>query len=53
MSKWEDNIRMDFRKILWKGVDWMQLTEDRDQWRTLLNMVMNLGVVIKGRKFID
>jgi hypothetical protein len=30
--RWEDNIRMDLRQIAWKGVDWMHLAEDRDQW---------------------
>jgi len=41
---WEDNIRMDLRDIGWKSVDWMQVTQDRNQWRALLNMVMKLRV---------
>jgi hypothetical protein len=40
----EDNIRMDHRYIGWEGVDWMHLDQDWDQWRTALNMVMNLRV---------
>jgi hypothetical protein len=42
--RWEDNIRMDIREIGWEGVDWMNLAPDRDQWQTLVNMVMNLRV---------
>jgi hypothetical protein len=30
-SRWEDNIRMYLREIGWEGVDWIHLTQDRDQ----------------------
>jgi hypothetical protein len=36
---------MDLRKIGWEVVEWMRLAQDRDQWRSVVNMVMNLGVV--------
>jgi hypothetical protein len=39
-----DNIRMDLREIGWDGVDWVDLAQDRDRWRALVNMVMNLRV---------
>jgi hypothetical protein len=42
--RWVDNIKMDLRKIRWDGMDWIDLAQDRDQWRALLNMVMNLRV---------
>jgi hypothetical protein len=42
--RWEDNIKMDFREIGWGGMDWIDLAQDRDQWRTLMNTVMNLRV---------
>jgi hypothetical protein len=42
--RWEDNIRMDLRDIGWGGMDWIDLAQDRDQWRALVNMVMNLWV---------
>jgi hypothetical protein len=42
--KWEDNIKMDFRKLGWKGVDWIHLVQDRYQWCALVNTVMNLRV---------
>jgi hypothetical protein len=42
--RWEDNIRMDLREIGWGGMDWIDLAQDRDQWRTLVNTVMNLRI---------
>jgi hypothetical protein len=39
-----DDIKMDFREIGWGGVDWIDLTQNKDQWRALGNMVMNLRV---------
>jgi hypothetical protein len=35
---------MDLREIGWDATDWIHLTQDRDQWRALVNMVMNLRV---------
>jgi hypothetical protein len=35
---------MDLREIGWGGMDWINLAEDRDQWRALVNMVMNIQV---------
>jgi hypothetical protein len=43
--EWRDNIRMDLREVESKGVDWMHLAQERDQWRALVNMVMNLWVL--------
>jgi hypothetical protein len=40
--RWEDNIKMDLREIGWGGIDWIDLAQDRDQWRALVNTVMNL-----------
>jgi hypothetical protein len=42
--RWEDNIKTDLREIGWGGMDWIDLAQDRDQWRALVNMVMNLRV---------
>jgi hypothetical protein len=39
-----DNIKMDLRAIRWDGVDWTDMAQDRDQWRALVNMVLNLRV---------
>jgi hypothetical protein len=41
-SGWEDNIKIDLRGIGWGGMDWIDLAQDRDHWRILVNMVMNL-----------
>jgi hypothetical protein len=40
----DDNIKMYFREIGWCGLDWIDLVQDRDQWRALLNMIMNRRV---------
>jgi hypothetical protein len=39
-----DNIKIDLRKIGWDGMDWIDLAQDRDQGRALVNSVMNLRV---------
>ena len=41
--RWEDNIKMDFREV-GGGGDWMELAQDRDRWRALVNTVMNFRV---------
>jgi hypothetical protein len=42
--RWMKNIKIDLREIGWDGVDWIDLTQDRDQWRALVNMVMKFRV---------
>jgi hypothetical protein len=42
--RWVDNIKMDLREIVWDGVDWIDMAQDRDQWRALVNAVLNLRV---------
>jgi hypothetical protein len=42
--RWVDNIRMDLGEIEWDDVDWIDLDQDRDQWKALVNTVMNLRV---------
>jgi hypothetical protein len=41
ISRLVDNIKMDFREIGWGDMDWIHLAQDRDQWRDLVNTVMN------------
>jgi hypothetical protein len=39
-----DNIKMDLREIELDGIDWIGVAEDRDQWKALVNMVINVQV---------
>jgi hypothetical protein len=39
--RWVDNIKIDLREIERDGVDWIDLAQDRDQWRALVNKLMN------------
>ena len=41
--RWEDNIKMDFQQVGCAGMDWIELAQDRDRWRALVNAVMNFG----------
>jgi hypothetical protein len=42
--RWVDNIKMGLREIGWDGMYWIDLVQNRDQWRALANKVMNLRV---------
>ena len=42
--RWEDNIKMDLREVLCDPEDWIDLAEDRDQWRAYVRAIMNLRV---------
>jgi hypothetical protein len=50
--KWEGNIEIYLREIGWKGVDWIHLAQDSNQWRTLLNTLKNLRVPQEVRNFV-
>jgi hypothetical protein len=41
--RWVDNIKIDLREIAWDGMDWIDLAQDKDQWRALVNTVMTFG----------
>jgi hypothetical protein len=43
--RWEDGIRMDLGETGLGGVDWIQLAQDRDRWRSVVSAVMNLRVL--------
>jgi hypothetical protein len=49
--RWEDNIRIDRREIGWGGMDWIDLAQDRDQWRAFVNTVINLRVQLNVGEF--
>jgi hypothetical protein len=42
--RWKDNVKIDIRDIEWDGMDWIDLVQDRDKWRALVNVVMNFRV---------
>jgi hypothetical protein len=43
-SRWVDKIKMDPREIEWSGMNWINLTQGRDQWRVLVNTILNLRI---------
>jgi hypothetical protein len=42
--RWKDNIEMSFGEICLGGIDWIKLAEDRNQWRAVANMVINVWI---------
>jgi hypothetical protein len=43
-SRWRENIKADLHKVGCGGMDWIELAKDRDRWRAIVNVAMNLGV---------
>jgi hypothetical protein len=42
--RWEDNIKTDLQEVGYEGMDWIELAQDRNRWRALVNVVMNILV---------
>jgi hypothetical protein len=51
--RWEDNTGTNLMETEWKGVYWMQLVQNREQWRALINTVMNFRVPYKAVSFLN
>jgi hypothetical protein len=45
IRRWEHNIRMDLTELGWGGMEWTDLPQDRDQWRALVNTLINSDFV--------
>jgi hypothetical protein len=45
--RWVHDIKMDLREVGWGGMDWINLAQDMDQWRALVNTVMNLRILYR------
>jgi hypothetical protein len=50
---WEDNIEVDLREIRWHFMEFIYLAQDRDQWRALVNTVINFRVPYNVGKFMS
>jgi hypothetical protein len=42
--RWLENSKLDLEEVVWGGLDWIDMVQDRDRWRAVLNAVMNFRV---------
>jgi hypothetical protein len=50
--RWQDNIKIDFQEVGCRGMGWIDMAQERDRWRALVNVVMNLRVLQNAGNFL-
>ena len=51
--RWENNIKMDLQEVRFGDIDWIDLAQDKDKWRTLVNAVMDVRSLLNAGNFFD
>ena len=51
--RWEDNIKMNLQEVRCGVMEWIEMAQDREKWRVLVNAVTNLWGSIKYGEFLD
>jgi len=51
--RWKDNIKMDLQEVIGGSMDWIELAQDRDKWRALVNAVTNLRIPLNALNFLN
>jgi hypothetical protein len=50
--RWEYNIKMDLQEVRYVGINWIEMTQDRDRWLARVNVVMNFRVPKNAGNFL-
>ena len=50
--RWEDNSKLDLQEVGCGGMDWIDVAQDRDRWRSLVDMVVNLWVPFNAGNYL-
>jgi hypothetical protein len=50
--RWDDNIKLNLQEVGCGGMDWIDVAQDRDRWRGLVNMIVNLWVPLNAGNYL-